>query len=427
VWSVFQCRGVQIVLRTHQRPQRLNRALRHLREQWPKAGLFVVDDARSPSARQLNRVAMLKRGVQLDRGARRAWIEYLSAGSVALQDILSWALLGPESADTPGAAFNTGLLLLAGGRGLIMDDDVVPLVAPAPQGCCGPAGDPTAMHLFETTQDALRSVEGRLQPLSRVLDDGPAPVRSFGVVGDSGMRSTAGYYHRGGAWLAEQAEAWPEVRASRQVHRAVPTATRGRHLMSTCLALDLRHSMPPPMLPVGRNADGLWGQALTEEQVPLHCPWSVLHLPGRRASSAEAGQGHLLKPRMTDLLGLYAPHHDGGPTQPQGWPERLKGPWRAHLERLALRLDDARRATPRHADRLHADLEAVLRSLPQAAQAVPEPVDLPSEGVWTHFGRIVDRLGELQDAWPEVWDRAIAGRINAETGALPFPRVIGFC
>lgn len=424
---MFQCRGVQIVLRTHQRPQRLNRALRHLREQWPKATLFIVDDARSPDAQLRNGATVQGRGVHADRGARRAWIEHLSAGSIALQDILSWALLGPDAADTPGAAFNTGLLLLAGARGLIMDDDVVPMVAPAPQGRRGPKGDPTAMCLFETTQDALRSVEGRLQPLSQVPVDGPAPIHSFGVVGDSGMRSTAGYLYRGGPWLAEQAEAWPRVRASRQVHRAASTATRGRHLMSTCLALDLRETRLPPMVPIGRNADGLWGHSLTEEQVPLHCPWSVLHLPGRRASSAEAGQGHLMKPRTSDLLALHAPHDEGGPRESGAWPERLIGPWRAHLERLALRLDDARRATPRHADRLHADLEAVLRALPRAADAVPKPVDLPIEDAWSQFGRIDHRQRELQDAWPEVWDRAIAGRINAETGALPFPRVIGFC
>lgn len=421
---------MRVFIRACRRPAQVARLLRHLRAHDPSLEVHLVDDARTPSTVARHAALLGPDAWHLHREARRAWVETLSEGSVALQEILTWGLLGPEPGDTPGAAFNCALLAMAGDRGLVVDEDVVPQIVPSQDGLPGARGDPTALEVFAKRQDILPLVQAQGRPLVEAWDpDPPASVCSLGVLGDSGMRSTAAYLGRGGRWLAAHSQDWPRLRSSRHVLRAAPTPQPGTHLMSTCVQLDLRRPVPP-LLPVGRNADGLWGAQLAAGgQAALHLPWAVVHLPGLRTSPWPQVRDHLLRPRAAELLALAGPKAwaELCAQAPGAWPEALLGPWRAHLERLAVDLDDARRWTPASAIALHEDLEAVLQALVLAAQSTPIPVDLGPLDPWSALADLARRHLELQAVWPEVWARAVAGRINAQEGRVPFPRVIGIC
>lgn len=342
------------------------------------------------------------------RDARRAWVRELAAGSVAVEQALQFGLLGPEDAFTAGAALNCALLAAAGRRAVLCDEDVdeAQLFAP-PSGPRGPRGDPTALEV-------LSGAAVDAPPLADPIGAHPdAPVQCFGLAGDSGMRSSAPYLARGGAWLAERAERWPDVAASRTVLRAAPAPARGAHLMSALLRVDLRTFLPPPLLPVLRNTDGLWGRHLADLGAPaLHLPAAARHRdkPGCGTSRAEAVLD-LTRPRTTDLLSLLPV--EAWPARPQEWPGRLLGPWRAHLERLAERLDDARRSCPGSAIALKSDLHAALSRLPAAARAVPAPVDLV--GGWPALADLAARFGALRAVWPEVWARAVQCRPRPAT------------
>lgn len=355
------------------------------------------------------------------REARREWAYALADGDDDLADLLTWGLLGLDDADTPGAAFNTALLGLAGQRGVIMDEDVVPLVVPAPTtGRGGAPGDPTALEVFESRSAALNQAEGALRPLRSILTSIPsATVGCFGVLGDSGMRSTAGYLMRDAEWVANRAEGWPTLSTSRNVHRGAPEVSSGALLMSTCLLVDAQQILPP-VFPVLRNADGLWGRHLVEaKKTILHLPWSVLHLPGLRRGHAD-DYLHLAQPRATDLLSLLPVHdlHSLSRAPAEAWRTALRGPWRGHLERMALRMDDARRLAPSSARALHHDLEAGLRAIIQASGVVPSPVDTPGDDPWGALAHQVRLYLGLREVWPEIWDRA---------QQLPFPRAIAIC
>ncbi len=407
---------MQFFLRTCDRPGRAARAVHQLLAQDPSLTICLVDDARSRPA--LNQHAQLP-AEHLHRQARRQWVQDLCDGDFAQLSLLEWGLLGPDNADTPGAAFNTALLALAGQRGLIMDDDVLPQVAPAPGGCAV-SGDPIALEVFETQSSALCVAEGRLRPLTEVLNEVPAAaVCSFGVLGDSGMRSTAAYLLRDADWVAERADLWPKISSSRSVHRAAPVANSGSQLMSTCLFVDAQ-ALLPPVFPLFRNADGLWGRHLAEKKKPvLHMPWSVLHLPGPRRGHPD-DYLHLVQPRANDLLGLLSVRElqELGAAPVEAWRGALLGPWRRHLERMAMRLDESRRQVPVSARALHHDLEAGLRAMFEASGAVPSPIDIPGRQPWKQLVEQVRLYLGLRKVWPQIWDRA---------QQLPFPRAISIC
>lgn len=342
----------------------------------------------------------------LSRAARRRWVAELAAGSPALERRLTFGLLGPEDAFTAGAALNTALLWAAGQRAVILDDDVRPVVFPPPRGERGPPGDPTALEVAPCGGlDDPAPLRDALAVLPEALG---APVACLGLRGDSGMRSSSGYLRRGGRWLAARAERWEALAVSRAVHRAAPEAARGAHLMSAALLVDTTDFVPPPLLPVHRNTDGLWGRHLADIGQPaLHLPMAVLHEEKPEGTCRVDARRDLLRPRATDLLSLL-PVGAWEEARAAGWQESLRPKWRAHLERLAERLDDARRLTPRgpRTRALHEDLELVLRAMSAAARAVPAPCDLPAGDAWAELSRLAGAYLELLEVWPQIWARA---------------------
>lgn len=388
---------LKVILRVASRPHRAARALAWLHAEVGGHRVTVVDDARDPALEARHRALCSTIGAtHLGRAARRTWATQLADRSIdpALAEAL---LLGPDHAFTAGAAMNTALLLAAGAKVIVLDDDVLPLGCPAAPGPAGPPQDPTALAVFPTRQAALRAHPLQRGVLRAAWAEAGAGVSVLGLLGDSGMRSGVGYLVRGGASLVAMAEDWARLATSRQVLRAAPSAAPGRALTSAALVFDQRNTALPPLLPELRNSDGLWGATVPEP--PLHLPWALVHAPDVRRTSPEEARAHLVAPRGSEYLALAA---GAQPDTPAGWPELLRPRWRAHLERVAERLYDARRTAPAHAGAFHAHVQASLRAL----AAVPDP-PTPADVSWAALIRLSRQQGEARASWPELVARVL--------------------
>jgi hypothetical protein len=392
---------VQVILRAAHRPARVIRALAWLHLEVGGHRVTVVDDAREPGVEAQHRAACAAVGARhVGRGARLAWAEALAEGDPEGARLARAALVGPDGAFTAGAAMNSALLLAAGGKVMVLDDDVLPLGCSGAPGPAGPAGDPTALTVFSTRQAALRAhppQRGALEAAWRAAEG--AQVSVLGLLGDSGMRSAVGYLVRGGETLAALAEDWPRVSRSRQVLRAAPRVAVGRALTGAAVIVDQHLRALPPLLPALRNSDGLWGATLPEPA--RHLPWALLHAPALRRTSPEEARAHLVAPRGSEYLALAA---GALPEHPDDWPALLRPAWRAHLERALERLDAARRAAPPGARAFHADVQACLRAV-VATQAPPPPADVD----WAALTRLAGLQRRLQVSWPRLVARARAG------------------
>lgn len=118
---------------------------------------------------------------------------------------------------------------------------------------------------------------------------GRVVVTNAGVVGDSGMGSTAYYLLRRGSTRERLIEDYERNHLTRAVFRSVaqPTISEGSFLTMTSLGLDLR-SPVPPFFPVLRNTDGVFGVTLRVACADAylgHLPAAVAHQPMDRAST----------------------------------------------------------------------------------------------------------------------------------------------
>lgn len=121
-------------IRTADRPADLERLLTSLQSKDPQNGLsvWVLDDSREDTNQTQNHEATRQFGQEwsgsihyLDRDARSALIERIAKHSGANPDQLHWLIEGDPQNPSPtyGASLNTALLLAAGQRFCIVDDD----------------------------------------------------------------------------------------------------------------------------------------------------------------------------------------------------------------------------------------------------------------------------------------------------------------
>jgi hypothetical protein len=317
--------------------------------------LVVMDDSRaaggSPGLREGLAALARSRGaelVHLDLAARRRFAAALGHRAGVAPAVTELALADPLALDhTPGAARNALLLGAAGDVALMLDDDMTGRLAPAAGARPGLAlhsgHDPTDLRFFPDREAALaavtfapldlvavhagllgrtaagalaaatpaaceidRAAPGWLSALAR--GSGRVAVTSLGLVGDSGMRSTAYGLLLGGAAGARHRASYALTRTSREVLRGVqvPTISDGMFLMGAALGLDARAFLPP-FLPAGRGSDGAFCVLLRLADPGAlvgHLPVVAEHAPSRRSQSAGAARRAWATTELADLVVL---------------------------------------------------------------------------------------------------------------------------
>jgi hypothetical protein len=285
------------------------------------------------------------------REERVAFGEALSAEAGVAPDAVRFALLGDGDATiiTTGAARNSLLLDTVGDLYLLIDDDSVCRVAPCPDRHGGMALDsrtnPTELWFYRDRDAMLRDTTFAEQDplaihetiLGRPVGDclpsaGQAPdldltyasadfagrlwahpgrvmATSAGVVGDSGMGSTAYLAlppDSQARLVASEQDYIPAVE-NRQILRAPlrTTIARGTFCVGASLGLDNR-ALLPPFVPVQRNSDGLFARTLLRcfrDGYKGYLPWAVLHDPlPPRAQSIEGAEADAARIRLTHIL-----------------------------------------------------------------------------------------------------------------------------
>jgi hypothetical protein len=295
-------------------------------------------------------------------GADRARAEeFASAMGQAGIDpaIARFALLG-EAADLPaGMARNTGanrnvlLLECAGEAFLSVDDDTLCSFVRSPSWFDGRGLDGLIIHSlgnplemwFGPELPASEAAEvDLLAELGRGL--GPAikepgrlstaefdhstleklcsgkaisPIVQVGLAGDAATDSPAAWLMATGttrARLTATEAGYRAALASRRILASAPceTVSASRQLMSYCIALDHRETLPP-FPPLGRDQDGVfgaWERIVEPNSFTLHVPFSVVHEP---AEARSFPPGELRPPRgmfLNEVLYLLCEDSEPG-------------------------------------------------------------------------------------------------------------------
>ena len=323
-------------IRSRHRVPELERLLGECWEKYgPRRPFVVVDDSEDVVATEGNRAvcdAMAARGLNVRLSGRMAWEESCAGEDLgAERELVHWLLLGgPNSGGgSYGAALNRVLLLSAGRRAFLLDDDAH-LAAYSAQAMDKPAAitmsgqpyrdrflppdallsdgfepltiDPLAEHealLGHTIGSCLKPRESQWRELARGLDpvtldrlDDQSSVRLTvnGVLGDSGAPSNLRLFLADPESLGRAAHSDDQFRKLARNH----SVWRGRDatnlssvnvLTATTLVGIDNHSIVPPVLPEGRGEDYLFS-AVLEFLYPgafiAELPWALLHAPERQ-------------------------------------------------------------------------------------------------------------------------------------------------
>ncbi|WP_155987006.1 hypothetical protein [Thioalkalivibrio sp. ALE11] len=332
-------------IRTCGRPDSLERLLRSAalrdREHGVRRRYWVVDDSRDPEQQEATRTVVGRAKEEMDVvywgvSEQRALMESLARRVPDHADTIHW-LLSPDQTHedvpggTPGRGLNHVVLLSAGRRVALLDDDAVlePQLAGAPETGVRITGQPPAARSLAVSQprgaelspspvplDAV-SAHGQMlgKPLAVLLreqtrgrnaltreavadlttddvaglqPDSRVVLSTNAVVGDPGSADPSWAYMLGDEGLYQQMAASPEaletVTTQRDFWRGdrrltIPTS---RSLMfTTCTGLDNRE-MLPPVAPARRNEDRLFGamvQYLFPDALTAAFPWALPHRP----------------------------------------------------------------------------------------------------------------------------------------------------
>lgn len=285
--------------------------------------LVLADDSRLPEDQQRHQ-ALLRAHPRvqmryLGRPQRQAFTARLDLDPQVLQFALEGALGLPY---TLGTSHNATLLESVDQPFLSLDDDVtgrVASVSEAEQVRASSAPDPTLLSLFPTREAAVGAVtlqtvdllglhEGYLGRSVHSLSLEPPPggllprllrfpsqvaVSSLGLVGDSGMGTSAYFLGLEGSARESLISNYSALKSTRAVLRAVrqPTLSDAPWLMTPCVGFDFR-TLLPPFVPVQRNSDGVF--ALTLRTVRLdgllaHLPQVIEHQPEPRQQTLHLG------------------------------------------------------------------------------------------------------------------------------------------
>jgi len=346
---------------TRNRPQLLQRGLasfiENARSNRRDLEVVVIDDGMTPEEQSATKEA-LKALVQehgatiryAGREERRLFADELASAAGLTAEQVRFALLGDAASTvTTGAARNSLLIETVGDLLLLVDDDSVCRVAPCPQTQPGLALDartnPTEIWFYRDREATLRdtrfmeqdplvlheTILGRqvaecLPPAEHAADldlthttadfaqrvwahGGRVMATSAGVVGDSGMGSTAylALPPDSQARLVRSEADYTAAVVNRQILRAPlrTTIARGTFCVGASLGLDNRVLLPP-FVPVQRNSDGLFARTLLRcfrDGYKGYLPWAVLHDPlPPRTQSIEAAQADAERIRLTHIL-----------------------------------------------------------------------------------------------------------------------------
>jgi hypothetical protein len=339
---------------TCDRPEAAERCLRgHItrdRAAGRKVEYILCDDSRDPATRKRNRAAAAALGKELGVAVRYAGLDEKRAYAAALakagvaRELCDFALLDPEEVGfTAGANRNALLLDTLGERVFSADDDTTGRSGPghdADDGLRLFTGDnPTEMWFYPDREQALASVElggddalaaheallGRSPAaclvaardldldeasgrLVRLASEGRGRVlcTAEGLVGDSGMDSTAFYLFARGPTHDRLVADYPALRATREVARSCswPTLSEGGFLMAPALGLD-NTVLLPPFFPAARNEDGVAAVAMRliwEDGLLGHLPRVVEHAPPARQGDLAAALRSLTTQRLSDVV-----------------------------------------------------------------------------------------------------------------------------
>jgi hypothetical protein len=346
---------------TRNRPELLRRGLESFLENAQRNSrshdYVVIDDGTTPgevsSTKSVLEELAHERGATIryaGRAERHAFAEGLAAEAGVAPEVVRFALLGDAASSiTTGAARNSLLLDTVGDLCLLVDDDSVCRVAACPDGAPGLALDsrtnPTELWFYRdrdamlrdaafVEQDPLalhegilgRQIADCLPAASQAADidltytsadfarhvwshPGRVLATSGGVVGDSGMGSTAylALPRDSQARLVRSEQDYVSAVENRQILRAPlrTTIARGTFCVGASLGLDNR-ALLPPFVPVQRNSDGLFARTLLRcfrDGYKGYLPWAVLHDPlPPRAQSIEGAEADAARIRLTHIL-----------------------------------------------------------------------------------------------------------------------------
>lgn len=298
----------------------------------------VTDDSPSAEAADPTRAALRRLADRFNARIRYAgWQEKgsfaaaLAAESMVSREIIHFALFGDERcARSTGANRNNLLLDTVDTLILAVDDDTLCRIAAAPERETAlsffSGYDPTGFWFFPDRASATHSVSFveadvlgcHEEMLGSTVAGLGGPVESSGrvamtlqgLVGDSGMASPRYYLTLTGASrdrLVASPQAYRSALESREILRCVrqPTITAGPFCMTTFLGLDNRLLLPP-FFPVQRNSDGIFGIMLRKCVDGSHVaflPWILQHAPEPpRAFAPDELWADAAKVRMADIV-----------------------------------------------------------------------------------------------------------------------------
>lgn len=431
-----------VVIRTADRPDQLRRLLQsligHDRPGDTDHHYVIVDDSRDPAARALNHATLqelvsseagpgLYHGLDEQTALTRALIERFPASEAEIRWLLDPVDRAGET--TPGRALNHALLITAGRRILLLDDDAVvsPYGPPAPDGPVrigavpqawrflpdapmppeqwqAPALDPFVEHgrwLGLSVAQLLRALPPEAgEPSVSTLDPqdlswlGPRSrvrISVNSVYGDPGSAQAHWLYAPREpdvfSTLVAEESAYRRYTTQRHLwrgHRSMSLLTDHGLTLTAGVGLD-NSTMLPPTLPEGRNEDLVLGDAikcLYPDSLTLSLPWGLLHQPEPR--------------RRWDPAALDIPIRPGPASVLSGFLDRVRGqcPAEDTMQRL---LDVAQRARSMALSGVDTFRDQLIE------QVLEKRTDI--------VGRLSDLMNNHPDA-PEYW-KADANRIVA--------------
>lgn len=430
---------------TRDRPLALAYALRSHRvameRSAARAPITVVDDSSDELATR--RACEGAAAVHVGR-AERARLVALLGESAEEREVLGWALLPPEERATTwvGATRNVIALLSAGRPFVSIDDDSPSLFfrRRAP-GASKPVGDPQPIEIapagavVRTEADAW-SVHAPLlgAPAHRFVPGAPGDVTiglTFtGVVGDLGIGSLGALaFVDGASRVALEAGGFDEVVRGGAMARLACNTQVSTHPfgMMGCFGADARR-MLPPMVPAGRNEDGLFvttTRFLHPRVALAHVPVAVAHRLGQGRPRPLASFFDLARaPRLADLLELALADASSSASREdpasslrslgRALQARPAPVWEAWNAQRAARAGWLRRSW-------RGARPSAVRELALAlADELDRPAPVADTASGLCVGEAVRRFGALLELWPDVWRRA--ERVQGAFSPLPRPR-----
>jgi hypothetical protein len=365
----------QVGIVTRNRPALLARAVASYVATRPCLSFLICDDSDDPAtqAENLAAVQAIVPPAQVryvNTAVRQTTLTHLLSADIAPPDVLQFGLgHTPEFAHAPRTGVNRNWLLLAtkGQTVLAVDDDTLaqpyqlPFVTPQPGVRVAWGQDPAQNFYFATDEDAVaastavspltfwqqhESVLGQtVKEVYTAVSADPATLAHLpprftqpdsrivatvnGLVGDCGLGFPFGFTATAvGALLQASPSAHHTLTQSHEHYQMALTSRHlvrqadrltlsdGSYLMTTALALDNRHPLPP-FMPLFRAQDIIWGQTLWQTQpnaLIAHLPLALRHLPtpseNRRFWPGEfirSATGYDSTRLILDCLLAYAP------------------------------------------------------------------------------------------------------------------------